>query len=86
MVSSDRYNTSAISTVIVAVLTTGARPAQAPDNVSVEPGLSGLTERSVVNVSALITVDRGDLEYPVGRLETVALRKVDAGLRAALDL
>jgi len=72
--------------VVVVVVTTGRQPALARDNVPVAPGLSGLSRPSTVSVTSVRTVDREDLEFPVGRLDTSTLRRVDAGLRSVLSL
>ncbi len=86
VVSGDRFNASAIRTVTVAVLTTNLRLAESPGNILIEAGGTGPTRESVVNVSALTTVDRDTLEAPAGRLSTSQLRAVDRGLRLALGL
>ncbi len=46
----------------------------------------GLGRDSVVNVSQIITLDRGFLAERVGRLPDVKLREVNEGLRLALAL
>jgi mRNA interferase MazF len=86
VVSADRFNLSAIRTVTVAVLTSNVRLASAPGNVLLDAGTAGLDRDSVVNVSALFTLDAGDLEEPTGRVTTAQLRAVDRGLRLALAL
>jgi mRNA interferase MazF len=86
VVSGDRFNASAIRTVTVAVLTTNLRLAESPGNILIDVGGTGPTRESVVNVSALTTVDRDTLEAPAGRLSTSQLRAVDRGLRLALGL
>ena len=45
---------------------------------------SGLPRDSVVNVTALVTVDKVDLEGPVGSLPPHLLDSVDIGLRRVL--
>jgi mRNA-degrading endonuclease toxin of MazEF toxin-antitoxin module len=40
----------------------------------------------VVNVTALATVDKVDLDGPVGRLPSLLLQRVEAGLRQVLEL
>lgn len=86
VVSSDRFNRSAIRTVIAAAITTSPRAAAAPGNVSLAAGEAGLDRACAVNVSQLLTLDRADLGEPVGMLDLVAGRKVDDGLRLVLGL
>jgi mRNA interferase MazF len=46
----------------------------------------GLPQESVVNVSQLITLDKGRLTEKVGRLPAESLRDVEAGIRLVLAL
>jgi len=86
IVQSDAFNRSSIQTVVAVVLTTNIRLLDAPGNVLVAAKVSGLRKNSVANVSQVITVDRGDLREPAGRLDAATLRRVDAGLRLVLNL
>jgi len=86
IIQADAFNRSRIRTVTVAVLTTNIRLAQAPGNVLVKRRGSGLRQDSVVNVSSLVTLDRGALEERCGRLTAEQLARVDDGLRLALSL
>jgi mRNA interferase MazF len=86
VVQGEPYNRSRLATVIVAVLTTNQRLAAMPGNVLLPATLTGLPEDSVVNVTQLVTVNRADLEPPVGRLPTWLMDEVDRGLRRVLGL
>lgn len=86
VVSSDRFNRSRIRTVIVAAVTTSARAAAAPGNVPLGAGTAGLDRACTVNVSQLLTLDRADLEEPVGVVDARTIKRVDDGLRLVLSL
>lgn len=86
VVSSDRFNRSRIGTVIVAAVTSNLRLADAPGNVALPAQGTGLTKRSVVNVSQLVVVDRQILDGRIGLVPSAALPAVDAGLRLVLGL
>lgn len=86
LVSSDRFNRSRISTVIVVAITSNQRLAAAPGNVALPSGTAGLTMPSVVNVSQVLTVDRALLGERIGRLGREQLVEVDRGLRLVLSL
>ena len=58
----------------------------APGNVRVTRRARGLPQESVVNVSQLITLDKGRLTEKVGRLPAESLRDVEAGIRLVLAL
>jgi mRNA interferase MazF len=86
VVQSDPYNASRLSTVLVAVLTSNTRLAAAPGNVFLPSAATGLSRDSVVNVTALVTLDKTDLAQQVGDVPFVLMRDVDAGLRQVLGL
>jgi mRNA interferase MazF len=86
VIQADAFNLSRIQTVIVAVVTTNLDLAEAPGNVMLPARLSGLPRDSVVNVSQLLTLDRGYLTEQAGALPLRVQRSVDEGLRVVLQL
>ena len=86
VIQADPYNDSRLSTTLAAVITSNTGLATMPGNVFVPAIASGLPRDSVVNVTALITVDKTDLEPAVGRLPAFLLHEVDRGLRRVLGL
>ena len=80
VVQHDRFNRSAISTTVVAAMTSNLRLAAMPGNVRLRRGEAGLLLPSVVNVSQLRTVDRSRLGERVGVLGPARLREVLQGL------
>lgn len=86
VVSSDDFNASRLGTVVVAVITSNVRLAAMPGNVLLPPEASGLDRASVVNVTQLMTIDRRELEDPIGDLPAWTLAQVDAGLAGVLGL
>ncbi len=86
IISTDAMNLSAIRTVLAAILTTNRNLAGAPGNVLVSADETGLPKDSVVNVSQLITADKGFFSEYVGALEPHTMAKVADGLRLAMAL
>ena len=86
VVQADSFNQSRIQTVIVAVITGNLQLADAPGNVLLKSRVSGLPRDSVVNVSQLLTLDRGFLSEHVGTLTKRLQTSVDTGLRLVLEL
>lgn len=80
IVQHDRFNRSAISTTVVAVVTSNLRLAAMPGNVRLRRGEAGLLLPSVVNISQLRTVDLSRLGERVGVLGPARLREVLRGL------
>jgi mRNA interferase MazF len=86
VVQDDRYNDSRLATTVVAALTSNVDLARLPGNVLVPAVLSGLTKDSVVNATALATVDRTELADRVGAVPADLMDRVDEGLRLVLSL
>lgn len=86
VVQDDAYNASRLATVLVAVLTSNTALAGLPGNVFVPAIVSGLPRDSVVNVTALVTVDKADLREQAGEVSLALMQDVDAGLRRVLGL
>ncbi len=80
VVQHDRFNRSAISTIVVAAVTSNLRLAAMPGNVRLRRGEAGLSLPSVVNISQLRTVDRSRLRDRVGILGPARLQEVLKGL------
>ena len=86
IVQADPYNDSRLSTTLAAVITSNTGLAAMPGNVFVPAIASGLPRDTVVNVTALITLDKTDLEPAVGQLPASLMHEVDRGLRRVLGL
>src|SRR5437870_12145267 len=74
VVQHDRFNRSAISTTVVAAITTNLRLGAMPGNVRLRRGAASLPHASVVNVSQIRTIDRIHLTDRVGALRPAKMR------------
>lgn len=86
IVQADTFNRSRISTVTVVSLTSNLALGHVPGNVLLTRRQSKLPKDSVVNITRVITLDRGLLTERVGRLSPGLLSAVDDGLRLSLGL
>jgi mRNA interferase MazF len=86
VIQADPYNDSKLSTTLVAVITSNTGLAAMPGNVFLPAVASGLPKDSVLNVTALVTLDKADLDQPVGRLPSSLMTEIDRGLRRVLGL
>ena len=84
VVQHDRFNRSAISTTVVAAVTSNLRLGAMPGNVRLRRGEAGLPRASVVNVSQIRTIDRTKLVDRVGVLGAGKMREVLKGLALLL--
>ena len=86
VISGDGYNRSRLATVLAAVITTNTQLAAMPGNVFLPKNATGLSRDSVVNVTALVTLNKSDLAKKAGTVPVALMREVDRGLRRVLDL
>ena len=86
VVQSNDFNESRIQTVVIAAITSNQGLAEAPGNFLVARRGTGLSRRSVVNVSQLLTVTKSLLTARIGRLDGSSLQRLDEGLRLVLAL
>jgi mRNA interferase MazF len=86
VIQSDPYNASRLSTVLAAVITSNTALATMPGNVFVPTTATSLPRDSVVNITALVTLNKTDLTDRVGEIPPSLMHEVDRGLRRVLDL
>jgi len=86
VIQADPYNASRLSTTLAAVITSNTSLAAMPGNVFVPATSSGLPKDSVVNVTALVTLDKTDLDDEIGQLPPTLMSDVDRGVRRILGL
>ena len=86
VVQANSFNRSRIKTVMVVVVTSNLRLADAPGNVSLPASVTGLPKDSVANVSQVITIDKTSLVEQSGRISSHLMKAIDDGLRLSLSL
>jgi mRNA interferase MazF len=86
VVQANSFNASRLNTTLVAIITSNTRLAAMPGNVFLPATTAGLPKDSVVNVTALVTLDKTDLHAETGHLPTSLMHEVDRGLRSVLSL
>ena len=86
IIQADDYTRTRLATVVVAVITSRTDRAALPGNTFLPAAVTGLPRDSVVDVTALLTLDKGDLLDRAGLVAGDLLRQVDGGLRQVLAL
>jgi len=81
VIQNNLFNASKINTVVVCVLTTNIKRAQAPGNVLLNKGEANLPKKSVVNISQIYTVNKGDLAERIGKLSERRFTEVLEGIK-----
>lgn len=88
IVSHDAFNQTPSwqSAIVVPLSTSPAQGRRGPTAVVLPAGSGGLKKQSLAVCHQVTTLDRGKLAERVGALTPLLVRRVEAGLRAALDL
>ena len=86
VVQSDPYNHSRLATVLAVVITSNTALATMPGNVFLPSAAAALPRDSVVNITAVVTLNKTDLTERAGRLPLSLMHDVDRGLRRVLGL
>lgn len=86
VVQSDSFNESRLATVLAAVISSNTAFATMPGNVFLPSAVSGLPRDSVVNVTALVTLNKSELDEKSGQISDGILDEVNRGLRVELEL
>ncbi len=86
VIQSHPFNASRLNTAVAAVITSNTGLAAMPGNVFVPAASCGLPKDSVINVTALVTLDKADLRSEAGQLPASLMNDVDRGLRRVLGL
>ena len=68
IIQADTFKRQSTNATIAAVIASDSALVAMPANVFLPAAVSGLPKDSVVNVTALVTLDKTDLEPPVGHL------------------
>jgi mRNA interferase MazF len=85
VIQNNVFNWSRINTVVVCALTSNLRRAEVPGNVVLEAGEGGLPKQSVVVVSQVFTVDKGQLAEYIGTLSGRRVRQIVEGVKLVLE-
>lgn len=86
VISSNEFNKSQIQTVIVAVITSNLRLADAPGNIKLSKKNSGLNRDSVINISQLLTLDKSFITEQIGQLSNSFIHKLNNGIKLVLNV
>lgn len=86
VVQADAFNDSRLATVVATVITSNTALAAMPGNVFLPSAVSGLPRDSVVNVTAVVTLNKSELDEKCGQISDGILDGVDDGLRLVFEL
>jgi len=86
IIQSEPYNVSRLATVVAAVITSNTGLAVMPGNVFLPAVAIGLPRDSVVNVTALVTLNKDELDQAIANVPERLMDEVEQGLRRVLGL
>ena len=85
IVQNDIFNRSRINTIVVCLITSNLKRADAPGNVILKKGEANLSKKCVVNVSQIFTVDKSCLAEKIGSISSKRLAQILEGIRLVLE-
>jgi mRNA interferase MazF len=86
IIQSDVFNKSRLNTIVVIPLTTNLFLENAPGNILIEKGESGLSKDSVIVVSQIYAIDRRRLIEHVSVINRSLLNEVEYGIKMVLGI
>lgn len=81
VIQNNLFNASKINTVVVCALTSNIKRSQAPGNVLLNKGEANLPKKSVVNISQIYTVNKGDLAEKIGEVSEKRFNEILEGIK-----
>lgn len=84
VVQGEAFNSSRLATVVVVPVTSNLRWAEAPGNVLLPTGQTGLSKDSVANVSQISSIDRSILSRRIGKASKAQIRLILDGIDVVL--
>ncbi len=81
VIQNNLFNASKINTVVVCALTSNINRALAPGNVLLNEGEANLPKKSVVNISQMYTVNKGDLTERIGKVSDKRFSEILEGIK-----
>jgi mRNA interferase MazF len=85
ILSHNRFNATALQTVIVASITSKLKYESQPGNVRLHKGEAGLPRPSVVNVTQMAAVDKARIEGRIGTVSRARLQEIWEGVKLVLE-
>jgi len=85
VIQNNVFNCSRINTVVVCILTSNLKRANAPGNVLLEVGEANLPEKSVVNVSQIFTVNKSQLKEKIATVSELRVCQIIQGVQLVIE-
>jgi mRNA interferase MazF len=85
VIQNNIFNKSRINTVVVCSLTSNIQRAQSPGNVVLNKGEANLIKQSVINITQIFTVDKGDLVEKIGSITKDRMNQVLEGIKLLIS-
>ena len=85
VIQNNLFNQSRINTVLVCALTTNISRLSAPGNVGLSKGEANLPKQSVVVVSQLLALDKGELREKIGTVSSSRIAEIVEGIKLLVE-
>lgn len=85
VIQNDIFNKSKLQTVVLCALTSNLVRSTAPGNVLLNKEEANLPKRSVVNITQVLTIDKGELQHKIGSLSKKRIREIIDGINLLVE-
>lgn len=86
VIQNNLFNRGRIKTTIICILTSNLKRGRAPGNVTLFKNEANLSQKSVVNISQMYTVDKSKLHEKIGTLSKERIQEILAGVRLITEV
>ncbi len=81
VIQNNLFNSSKINTVVICSLTSNLKRGLSPGNVVLKKGEANLSQKSVVNITQIYTVDKNDLCEKIGKVNDERIKEILSGIQ-----
>lgn len=86
VIQNDALNNSKLNTVSILVITPTLKFGELPGNVVLKKGEANLSERAVINVTQIKTVNKSSIGDKIGSLSNERMDEVHEGLKLVMNI
>ncbi len=85
VIQNNLFNSSKINTVVMCSLTSNLKRGLSPGNVVLKKGEANLSQKSVVNITQIYTVDKNDLCEKIGQVNSERIQEILSGFQLLIE-
>jgi mRNA interferase MazF len=85
VIQNNLFNSSKINTVVMCSLTSNLKRGLSPGNVVLKKGEADLSQKSVVNITQIYTINKNDLCEKIGKVNSKRIKEIILGIQLLIE-